>query len=104
MTLQQAILAAGGVKDVADWADVRLYRRAPSGQVEVTTVDLDAVEGGKPAPDLQRKDVVIVGKHLGKAFFYGFVDFFKCVVSVAPTSGGSNIIPGFTSSRTGAVS
>jgi polysaccharide export outer membrane protein len=83
-TLQQAILAAGGVKDVADWADVRLYRRAPSGQVEVTTVDLDAVEGGKPAPDLQRKDVVIVGKHLGKAFFYGFVDFFKGVVSVAP--------------------
>ena len=72
------------MKDVADWADVRLYRRAPSGQVEVTTVDLDAVEGGKPAPDLQRKDVVIVGKHLGKAFFYGFVDFFKGVVSVAP--------------------
>ena len=77
MTLQQGILAAGGVKDVADWADVRLYRRGPSGQVEVTTVDLNAVEGGKPAPDLRRNDVVIVGKHLGKAFFYGFLDFFK---------------------------
>ena len=27
-TVQQAILAAGGVKDVADWSDVRLYRKA----------------------------------------------------------------------------
>ena len=26
-TVQQAILAAGGVKDVADWSDVRLYRK-----------------------------------------------------------------------------
>jgi polysaccharide export outer membrane protein len=81
-TLQQAVLAAGGVKDVADWTDVRLYRRAPSGQVEVTTVDLNAVEEGKPAPDLRRNDVVIVGKHGGKAFVYGFLDFFKGVLSV----------------------
>jgi polysaccharide export outer membrane protein len=81
-TLQQAILAAGGVKDIADWTDVRLYRRAPSGEVEVTTVDLNAVEEGKPAPDLRRNDVVIVGKHGGKAFFYGFLDFFKGALSV----------------------
>jgi polysaccharide export outer membrane protein len=81
-TLQQAVLAAGGVKDVADWTDVRLYRRAPSGQVEVTTVDLNAVEEGKPAPDLRRNDVVIVGKHDGKAFLYGFLDFFKGVVGI----------------------
>jgi polysaccharide export outer membrane protein len=82
-TLDQGILAAGGVKNVADWGDVRLYRRGPSGQVEITKVDLDAIEGGKPAPELRRNDVVIVGRHAGKAFAYGFLDFFKGALGVA---------------------
>ena len=82
-TVQQAILAAGGVKDVADWSDVRLYRKTPSGEVEVTSYDIDAFEQGKPAPELQRNDVVVVGKHAGKAFFYGFIDFFKGALGVA---------------------
>jgi polysaccharide export outer membrane protein len=82
-TAQQAIFAAGGVKDVADWNDVRLYRKAPSGKVEVTVYDLDAFEKGAPAPELQRNDVVVVGKHAGKAFFYGFLDFFKGALGVA---------------------
>ena len=82
-TVQQAIVAAGGVKDVADWSDVRLYRKAPSGDVGVTTYDIDAFEQGKPAPELQRNDVVVVGKHAGKAFFYGFLDFFKGALGVA---------------------
>jgi polysaccharide biosynthesis/export protein len=82
-TVQQAILSAGGVKDVADWSDVRLYRKTPSGKVEVTVYDLDAFEQGKPAPELQRNDVVVVGKSAGKAFFYGFIDFFKGALGVA---------------------
>ena len=82
-TIQQAIVAAGGVKDVADWGDVRLYRKAASGTVEVTVYDLDAFEQGKPAPEVQRNDVVVVGKSAGKAFFYGFLDFFKGVLNLA---------------------
>ena len=82
-TVQQAIVAAGGVKDVADWSDVRLYRKAASGDVDVTTYDIEAFEQGKPAPELQRNDVVVVGKHAGKAFFYGFLDFFKGALGVA---------------------
>jgi len=82
-TAQQAIFAAGGVKDVADWSDVRLYRKSPSGKVEVTVYDLDAFEKGAPAPELQRNDVVVVGKSAGKAFFYGFLDFFKGALGVA---------------------
>jgi len=82
-TAQQAIFAAGGVKDVADWSDVRLYRKTPSGKVEVTVYDLEAFEQGKPAPELQRNDVVVVGKSAGKAFFYGFLDFFKGALGVA---------------------
>ena len=82
-TVEQGILAAGGVKDVADWKDVRLYRRAPSGQVEVSTVDLNAVEDGQAAPALNRNDVVIVGKHAGKAFGYGVLDFLKGALGVS---------------------
>lgn len=82
-TAQQAILAAGGVKNVADWGDVRLYRKTPSGKVEVTVYDLDEFEKGKPAPELQRNDVVVVGTSAGKAFIFGFLDFFKGALGVA---------------------
>jgi polysaccharide export outer membrane protein len=84
-TVQQGIVGAGGVKNVADWTDVRLYRRAPSGQVEVSTVDLNAVEGGTPAPELRPNDVVIVGTHGGKAVFFGVLDVIKSAVGVAKT-------------------
>jgi len=82
-TVQQAVFAAGGVKDVADWGDVRLYRRSPSADVEMTTFSLDALEGGQPAPELRAHDVVIVGKHQGKAFLYGLLDFFKGALGVS---------------------
>lgn len=82
-TLHQAILAAGGVKDVAAWGDVRLYRKSATGKVDVTTYDLEAFEEGKPTPELQREDVIVVGKSAGKAFFYGFIDFFKGALGVA---------------------
>jgi polysaccharide export outer membrane protein len=82
-TVQQAVFAAGGVKDVADWKDVRLYRRSPAGEVETTTLDLNALEDGQPAPELRAHDVVIVGKHQGKAFLYGVLDFFKGALGVA---------------------
>jgi polysaccharide export outer membrane protein len=82
-TLHQAILAAGGVKNVADWGDVRLYRRAESGQVSVSNYDLAKFEEGQSSPEIQRSDVVVVGTHAGKAFFYGFIDFFKGALGVA---------------------
>ncbi len=82
-TLHQAVLAAGGVKDVADWSDIRLYRRDASGKVSVSNYDLEKFEEGQAAPELQRNDVVIIGKHAGKAFFYGFIDFFKGALGVA---------------------
>jgi polysaccharide export outer membrane protein len=83
ITVQQAIVAAGGVKDVADWQDVRLYRAKADGQREVLTLSLTSFEKGQSAPELQKNDVVIVGKSAGKAFWYGFVDFFKGVFGLS---------------------
>jgi polysaccharide export outer membrane protein len=82
-TVQQAVFAAGGVKDVADWGDVRLYRRSASAEVETTKFDLDALEAGQSAPELRAHDVVIVGKHQGKAILYGVLDFFKGALGVS---------------------
>ena len=46
-------------------------------------LDLNKVEDGHPAPELMRNDVVVVGKHAGKAIFFGVVDFFKGALGVS---------------------
>lgn len=76
-TLEQAVVAAGGVKDTADWADIRIYRMKPEGEREILTFDLAKIEKGEPAPAIAKNDVVIVGKSQTKAFFYGLLDFVK---------------------------
>ena len=76
-TVEQAIVAAGGVKEVADWDDVRLYRLGAGGKREVFTYSLNDFEGGKSAPEVRQGDVVVVGKSAVKAFAYGVRDFLK---------------------------
>lgn len=82
-TVQQGVFAAGGVTEMAAWGDIRLYRVKPNGEREVVTVDLDEIEAGKQAsPEVRKNDVVIVGKHYGKAFLYGFRDFVRGAFSM----------------------
>ena len=76
-TLDQAAMAAGGVNPAADWDDIRLYRSRPDGTKEVMKYSMNDFEDGKPGPELQANDVVIVGKSAGKAVLYGVRDFFK---------------------------
>jgi polysaccharide export outer membrane protein len=76
-TVDQAIVAAGGVKNVAAWDDIRLYRPTSSGEPEVLQFSLNAFEKGEPVPEIRKNDVVIVGKSQGKAILYGLRDFFR---------------------------
>ena len=76
-TVQQAVVAAGGAKEVADWDDVRLYRPAAGGKRDVIRYSLNDFEGGKPAPEVLQGDVIVVGKSAVKAFAYGVRDFLK---------------------------
>jgi polysaccharide export outer membrane protein len=76
-TLDQAPMAAGGVRDVADWSDVRLYRARPDGTKEVHQFSLNDFEDGKTAPELQANDIVIVGKSGTKAVLFGLRDFVR---------------------------
>jgi polysaccharide export outer membrane protein len=82
-TIHQAILAAGGVKDVADWGDIRLYRNKPGGDREVLTLNLNEFEKGQASPEIQKSDVIVVGKSASKAFWYGMYDFFKGIFGIA---------------------
>jgi polysaccharide export outer membrane protein len=76
-TLDQAPVVAGGVKDAADWDDIRVYRARPDGTREVLVFSLNEFEKGKPAPEVQVNDVVIVGKSYLKTFLYAVRDIFK---------------------------
>ena len=76
-TLDQVAHLAGGVKDVADWDDVRLYRLRPDATREVERYSLNDFEQGKPGPALLAGDVVVVGKSNLKAFLYGVREIFK---------------------------
>jgi polysaccharide export outer membrane protein len=83
-TVEQAVLAAGGAHDVADLEDVRVYRERPGGEREVLAFNLKEFEReGRPGPELSKNDVVIVGKSQGKAFWFGFLDFFKGVFGLS---------------------
>jgi len=78
-TAEQGIISAGGPKNVADWDDIRIYRARPGGDREMVTFSLNKVEKrtGEAVPELQKNDVVIVGKSEGKAFVYGVLDFVR---------------------------
>jgi polysaccharide export outer membrane protein len=76
-TLDQAPVVAGGVKDAADWDDLRVYRKRPDGTRGVLLFSLNDFEKGKPAPELQANDVVVVGKSYVKTFLYAVRDIFK---------------------------
>jgi polysaccharide export outer membrane protein len=82
-TVHQAILAAGGPTNVAALADVRLYHTKPDGQITVDAFDLDKFEEGQASPEVKKNDVVVVGKHMGKAIFYGTLDFVRGVLGMS---------------------
>jgi polysaccharide biosynthesis/export protein len=82
-TVQQAITAAGGPRDVADWGDIRLYRMKPTGEREVLTFNLNSFEKDQAPPEIQKDDIVVVGKSQAKVFWYGVYDFFKGVLGIS---------------------
>jgi polysaccharide export outer membrane protein len=76
-TVHQAIVAAGGATNVAALSDVRLYRTQPDGQIKVIPLDMNDFEAGKGSPEVERNDVVIVGRSVVKSFFWGIYDLVR---------------------------
>ncbi len=88
LSVEQAIVAAGGLTEVADGRNVWIYRRTADGRREIIQVDLQPIAEGRPGPLLKKDDVVIVGTDGAKAFMVGFRDFFQGLVGV-----GVSVVP-----------
>ncbi len=72
MTVQEAIIAAGGFSSIADESSIKLIRVDDRGKREVLKISLNELQQGK-ARDLfvQDRDVVFVETNEIEALFYG---------------------------------
>jgi polysaccharide biosynthesis/export protein len=87
-TLDQAIVAAGGINPVAAASDIRIYRTGVEEAQEVLTFDLDEIEAKRQAaPTIQKRDLILVGKSKVKAVTYGIIDFFRGIFHVGAATG-----------------
>ena len=50
---------------------------------EVLTLSLNSFEKDQAPPEIQKDDIVVVGKSQAKAFWFGVYDFFKGVLGVS---------------------
>jgi len=82
ITVDQAIIEAGGVNRVADLDSVRILRKGGAKGREIMEVSLNEVEKGKQGPIVMKNDVIMVGTHVGWALWFGFLDLFRVGVSV----------------------
>jgi polysaccharide export outer membrane protein len=82
-TVTQAVVAAGGAKDTADWDDVRIYRKGAGGEAEIITFSLNDAEQGKSAPEIQPDDTIVVGRSAIKTVLYGIKDFIRVGVGAS---------------------
>jgi hypothetical protein len=72
----------GGATNVAALADVRLYRTQASGSDRGDADGSQRVRGGEGLAEVEKNDVVIVGKSAVKAFFFGVYDLLRGMVGV----------------------
>lgn len=72
MSVQEAIVAAGGLQSFADAKDVKLIRYVGQGRREVAKLSLDDMQGGEGARlRVQDRDVIFVESSPTSAFFQG---------------------------------
>jgi polysaccharide biosynthesis/export protein len=83
MTVQQAIVAAGGFSPAAS-DNVKLVRYGKAGQRDVIDIDADEITSGDLT--VQDRDVVFVETNPLKAAVYGFrLQIFGTGVAISPT-------------------
>ena len=77
VTVDQAIIEAGGVNHVADFENVKIFRERGGQRKEIIEVNLSEIEQGTKGPLVVKNDVILVGKDGVKAFWFGLLDFFR---------------------------
>jgi polysaccharide biosynthesis/export protein len=84
MTIQEAIVQAGGYTSVADTGDIKLVRKLPEGKREVIQLSLKELKAESDRDLLIKdRDIVFVEASLGKQMIYGLkLNFFTGLVGV----------------------
>ena len=77
ITVEQAIIEAGGITKVADFEGIRIFRDRGGRKKEIIEVSLNEIEQGKKGPPVMKNDVILVNSHGGKVLMYGLIDFFR---------------------------
>jgi polysaccharide export outer membrane protein len=81
VSVDQAIIEAGGVTYTADFENVRIFREHEGQKKEIIEVNLNEIEQGKKGPLVMKNDVILVSRHGLKAFWFGFLDFMRGAVT-----------------------
>lgn len=72
MSVQEAVVAAGGLQSFADAKNIKLIRYVGKGRREVAKVSLDDMQRGEAAElKVQDRDVIFVEYNAASAFFQG---------------------------------
>lgn len=82
VTVDQAIIEAGGVSHVADFENVKIFRERGGQRKEIIEVKLSEIEQGKKGPLVMKNDVILVGKDGVKAFWFGVLDLVRVGVGL----------------------
>ena len=94
LTVEQAIILAGGTTFVADASDIKIYRDTGGPERLAIPVDFNAVAKGGVGPLVAKNDVIVVGKSTWKQVVYGFFGFVSTTIGFGPVGVGSRGIPG----------
>lgn len=86
VTVDQAIIEAGGVTRVADFDGVKIFREIKGQRKQVVEVSLNEIEQGKKGPLVMKNDVILVSSHGGKSAWFGFLEFIRFSV-------GASVLP-----------
>lgn len=86
VTVDQAIIEAGGVTKVADFEGVKIFREDKGQKKQIIEVSLNEIEQGRKGPLVMKNDVILVNSHGGKSAWFGFLEFIRFGVgaSIAP--------------------
>ena len=77
VTVDQAIIEAGGVTRVADFEGVKIFREIKGQKKQVIEVSLNEMEQGQKGPLVMKNDVILVSSHGMKSFWFGFLEFIR---------------------------
>lgn len=77
VTVDQAIIEAGGVTRVADFEGVKIFRENKGQKKQLIEVSLNEMEQGQKGPLVMKNDVILVSSNGFKSAWFGFLEFIR---------------------------